>query len=114
MEVLPEKITFASTQDEPHIGYFWRGGGVGREVVPSCPQISREIVCADLPISSIFRRPGTVRTVGGTPNTDPVAMRHSTFEYTLTPPPGLKKDQAVLTQHAELRPDPAQALPCII
>ena len=57
MEVLPEKITFASTQDEPHIGYFWRGGGVGREVVPSCPQISREIVCADLPISSIFRRP---------------------------------------------------------
>ena len=22
--------------------------------------------------------------------TDPVAMRHSTFEYTLTPPPGLK------------------------
>ena len=58
MEVLPEKITFASTQDEPHIGYFWRGGGVGKEVVPSCPQISREIVCADLPISSIFRRPG--------------------------------------------------------
>ena len=47
--------------------------------------------------------------------TDPVAMRHSTFEYTLTPPPGLQeKDQAVLTQHAELRPDPAQALPCII
>ena len=65
MEVLPEKITFASTQDEPHIGYFWRGGGVGREVVPSCPQISREIVCADLPISSIFRRPGTV---GGYPH----------------------------------------------
>ena len=25
-----------------------------------------------------------------------------------------EKDQAVLTQHAELRPDPAQALPCII
>jgi hypothetical protein len=48
--------------------------------------------------------------------TDPVAMRHSTFEYTLTPPPGLsqEEDQAVLTQHAELRPDPAQALPCII
>ena len=46
--------------------------------------------------------------------TDPVAMRHSTFEYTLTPPPGVEKDQAVLTQHAELRPDPAQALPCII
>ena len=44
-----------------------------------------------------------------------VAMRHSTFEYTLTPPPGRQeKDQAVLTQHAELRPDPAQALPCII
>ena len=49
--------------------------------------------------------------------TDPVAMRHSTFEYTLTPAPwseSQEKDQAVLTQHAELRPDLAQALPCII
>ena len=31
-----------------------------------------------------------VDPVGGTPMTDPVAMRHSTFEYTLTPPAGLK------------------------
>ena len=108
MEVLPEKITFASTQDEPHIGYFWRGGGVRREVVPSCPQISREIVCADLPISSIFRRPGR-----GYP-TDPVAMRHSTFEYTLTPPPGLKPGKrpscAYPTRRVEARPRPGFAL----
>ena len=43
LPALSEKVTFMSTQGVTRIGYFWLGGSIGREVVPSCLQSSREI-----------------------------------------------------------------------